>query len=186
MKRQVIATGRKLLGSSREYESRIDREQSPARMLLVPIASVMAGSMLTSVLPLVAGVPMLPPFGLLILLGWRLMRPGMWPAWIGLPLGLFDDLYNGQPFGSSALIWSLCMIAVELLDLRGVWRDHLRDWLIASLLIMLAVLAGLGISALAHPAPEVHIVVPQILLSILLYPLTVRFCALLDGWRLAT
>lgn len=186
MKRQVLATGRRLLGPGREYESRIDREQSPARMLLVPIVSVMAASMLTSALPLVAGVPMLPPFGLLMLLGWRLMRPGMWPAWIGLPLGLFDDLYNGQPFGSSALVWSMCMIAVELLDLRGVWRDYVRDWLIAAVLILFALLAGLGISALAHPAPEVLIIVPQMLLSILLYPLAVRLCARLDGWRLAT
>ena len=88
--------------------------------LVVPvILSVMAGSMATSTLPLVAGTPLLPPFGLLILLAWRLMRPGMWPAWIGLPLGLFDDLYNGQPFGSSAFIWSLCMIAVELVDRVG-------------------------------------------------------------------
>jgi rod shape-determining protein MreD len=186
VKRQVIATGRKLLGPNREYESRIDREQSPARMLLVPIISVMMGSVATSTLPLVAGAPMLPPFGLMILLAWRLMRPGMWPAWIGLPLGLFDDLYNGQPFGSSALVWSLCMISIELLDLRGVWRDYVRDWLIAAVLIIVALLAGLGISALAQPAPEVFIIVPQMLLSILLYPLAVRFCARLDGWRLAT
>ena len=185
MKRQMFATGRRLLGPGREYESRIDREQSPARMLMVPILSVMAGSMLTSALPLVAGVPLLPPFGLLILLAWRLMRPGMWPAWIGLPLGLFDDLYNGQPFGSSALVWSACMIMIELLDLRGVWRDYLRDWLIAAVLIMLALLAGLGISGLAHPAPEVRIIVPQIILSLLLYPLAVRLCARLDSWRLS-
>ena len=110
----------------------------------------------------------------------------MWPAWIGLPLGLFDDLYNGQPFGSSALVWSLCMIAIELLDLRGVWRDYMRDWLIASVLIMLALLAGLGISGLAQPAPEVRIILPQIVVSILFYPLAVRLCARLDGWRLAT
>jgi rod shape-determining protein MreD len=184
--KKVIATGRRLLGPTRDYESRINREQSPARMLLVPIISVMLGSMLTSILPLVAGAPMLPPFGLMILIAWRLLRPGMWPAWIGLPLGLFDDLYNGQPFGSSALVWSLCMIAIELMDLRSVWRDHVRDWLIAALLIMFALFAGLGISSLAQPAPEAEIIVPQMLLSILLYPLAVRFCARLDSWRLAT
>jgi rod shape-determining protein MreD len=184
--KQVIATGRKLLDQGREYESRFDREQSPARMLLVPIVSVMVGSMLTSTLPLIAGSPLLPPFGLMILLAWRLMRPGMWPAWIGLPLGLFDDLFNGQPFGSSGLIWSLMMIAVEVIDLRGLWRDHIRDWLIAALLIMMALIAGLGIAGLAHPVPEVSIIVPQIIVSILLYPLAARLCARLDVWRLAT
>ncbi len=184
--KQVLATGRKLLGPTRDYESRIDRETSPTRMLLVPIVSVMVGSMATAWLPLIAGTPLLPPLGLMMLLAWRLMRPGMWPAWIGLPLGLFDDLFNGQPFGSSGLIWSLAMISIELIDLRGVWRDHLRDWIIAALLVMLALLAGLGISALAQPAPEVSIIIPQILLSALLYPLAVRLCSHLDAWRLAT
>ena len=70
--KQVIATGRKLLGPTREYESRIDRESSPARMLLVPILSVMVGSMATAWLPLIAGTPLLPPLGLMMLLAWRL------------------------------------------------------------------------------------------------------------------
>jgi hypothetical protein len=51
---------------------------------------------------------------------------------------------------------------------------------------MFALVAGLGISSLAQPAPEAEIIVPQMLLSILLYPLAVRFCARLDSWRLAT
>ena len=55
--KQVLATGRKLLGPTRDYESRIDRETSPTRMLLVPIVSVMVGSMATAWLPLIAGTP---------------------------------------------------------------------------------------------------------------------------------
>jgi rod shape-determining protein MreD len=183
--KQVIATGKKLLGPTREYESRIERVQSPWKMLLIPVLSVMAGSAVTA-LPIFTEGPTLPPFGFLILLGWRLMRPGIWPAWVGLPFGLFDDLFSGQPFGSAALLWSLTMLAIELIDARAIWRDHLQDWLIAAAAIMLVLLGGLGIQDLAHRAPEASIIVPQMLISVLTFPLIVRLCARLDGWRLAT
>jgi rod shape-determining protein MreD len=183
--KQVLATGRKLLGPTREYESRIERVQSPWKMLLVPVLSVMAGSAATA-MPLFTAGPMLPPMGFMMLLGWRLMRPGIWPAWVGLPFGLFDDLFSGQPFGSAALLWSLTLLAIELIDARAIWRDHLQDWLIAAVAIMLVLLGGLGIQGLAHRAPEASVIVPQILLSMLIFPLAVRLCARLDGWRLAT
>ena len=34
----------------------------------------------------------MPPFGLLVLLAWRLLRPELWRAWVGLPLGLPAEL----------------------------------------------------------------------------------------------
>jgi rod shape-determining protein MreD len=114
------------------------------------------------------------------------MRPGIWPAWVGLPFGLFDDLWSGQPFGSAALIWSLTMLAIEFIDARAVWRDHVQDWFLAAIAIMLAISSGVGVLALAHRAPEMNVVLPQILIAILTFPLVVRLCARLDGWRLAT
>jgi rod shape-determining protein MreD len=185
MKKQIIATGRQLLGPAREYESRIERHPSPTKILLVPIISVMLGSMVTA-LPLFTDTPLLPPMGYMMLLAWRLMRPGIWPAWIGLPLGLYDDLWSGQPFGSAALIWSLTMLAIELMDSRALWRDHIQDWFLAAIALTGALLGGLAINGLAHRAAEANVVVPQILLSILLFPLVIRLCARLDRWRLAT
>jgi rod shape-determining protein MreD len=185
MKKQILATGRKIIKPGRDYESRIERRQSPMKMLLVPILSVMAGSMITA-LPLFTDGPMLPPLGLLIMLGWRLMRPGIWPAWVGMPFGLYDDLWSGQPFGSAGLLWSLTMLAIEMIDSRTVWRDHVQDWFIGAFAIMLVIVGGLGIAGLAHRAPEMNVVMPQILISVLAFPLVVRFCARLDGWRLAT
>jgi rod shape-determining protein MreD len=183
--KQVIATGKKLLGPTREYESRIERVQSPTKMLLVPILTVMAGSAVTS-MPFFYDSPTLPPFGFMMLLAWRLMRPGIWPAWVGLPFGLFDDLFSGQPFGSAALLWSLTMLSIEMIDARTIWRDHFQDWLIAALAIMLVLSAGLGIQGLAHRAPETSVIVPQILVSVMTFPLIVRLCARFDAWRLAT
>jgi rod shape-determining protein MreD len=173
------------LRPGREYESRFDREPSLLKMLAIPIASVALASMVTT-LPFLTTQPILPPFGFLMFLSWRLMRPGLLPVWSGVPFGLMDDVFSGQPFGSAGLLWSLAMLAIEVIDSRAIWRDYLQDWLIASVLIALVLLGGLWIAGLAHAAPGASILLPQIILSILLYPLVVRICARLDSWRLAT
>lgn len=170
---------------AREYESRFDREQSMLKMLAIPIASVALASMITA-LPIFTDEPLLPPFGLLMFLSWRLMRPGLLPVWSGVPFGLMDDLFSGQPFGSAGLLWSLAMLIIEIIDSRAIWRDHIQDWLIAAILIAAVLLGGLWIAGMAHAAPEPIVLLPQIILSILLYPLAVRICARLDSWRLAT
>lgn len=184
MKNPVTAI-RLPLRPGREYESRFDREQSLLKMLAIPIASIVMASMVTT-LPFMTSQPLLPPFGLLMLLAWRLMRPGLLPVWSGVPFGLVDDMFSGQPFGSAGLLWSLAMLAVEIIDSRAIWRDYMQDWLIASLLIIAVLLGGLWIAGMAHAAPDPVVLLPQMLLSILLYPLVVRICARLDSWRLAT
>jgi rod shape-determining protein MreD len=173
------------LRPGREYKSRLNREQSPLRMFAIPTASVMFGSMITT-LPVIEGQALLPPMGLLILIAWRLMRPGLWPMWAGLPFGLFDDMFSGQPFGSAGLLWSLSMLAIELVDVRAMWRDHWQDWFIGGILIMLNLLGGLWFVGLAYTRPEAITLLPQILLSILIFPLVVRFCSWLDRIRLST
>ena len=173
------------LRPGREYESRFDREPSTLKMLAIPIASVVLSSMITT-LPILATQPLLPPFGLMMMLAWRLMRPGLLPMWAGLPFGLVDDVFSGQPFGSAGLLWSLAMLTIELIDARASWRDHIQDWVIASAIIVVALLGGLLISGLAHARPEAVVLLPQMALSVLLYPLVVRICSHLDSWRLAT
>lgn len=184
MKNPVTAI-RLPLRPGREYESRFDREPSLLKMLAIPIASVVLASTVTT-LPFLTTQPILPPFGFLMFLSWRLMRPGLLPVWSGVPFGLMDDIFSGQPFGSAGLLWSLAMLVIEVIDSRAIWRDYLQDWLIASVLIAVVLLGGLWIAGLAHAAPGPSILLPQIILSILLYPLVVRICARLDSWRLAT
>lgn len=169
----------------RTYESRLYREQSPLKMRAIPIASVMLASMATT-LPLIESEPLLPPLGFMMLLAWRMMRPGLWPVWMGLPLGLFDDIFSGQPFGSAGLIWSLTMLAMELIDTRASWRDYWQDWIIAALMIAAAIILGWKIAGLVHPIPAITVLFPQMLLSVLLFPLVVRLCSWLDRLRLAT
>jgi rod shape-determining protein MreD len=78
---------------------RLGEPASLWRMRIVPVATVMLASALPLMLPLVANSPVLPPLGLLFFLCWQLLRTEMWPVWIGLPLGLWDDLFGGQQFG---------------------------------------------------------------------------------------
>ncbi len=177
-------TGRRPSKAGRDYQSRIEQHQSPTKMLAIPILSVLIGSIVTT-LPIITAQPLLPPLGLMLFLAWRLLRPGLWPMWAGLPFGLFDDMFSGQPFGSAGLIWSVAMIVIELLDNRAIWRDYLQDWLIASIIIIIALCAGLFFVGLAYGGPKPVILLPQIALSVLIYPLIVRLCVRLDQWRIS-
>ena len=168
MKRPAkIPLGRQRSGGS-AYQSRLNRTASPFCMRAVPIASVLIASMLPSLLPIISTQPLMPPLGLMIFIGWRLMRPGLWPVWAGLPFGLFDDVFSGQPLGSAALIWSLAMLALEIMDSRAVWRDHLQDWLLGGVVIISALLLGLFFVGLGYNSAGPVILIPQAILSILL------------------
>lgn len=151
---------------------------------LIPVLSVMIASMMP-LLPVVATAPLLPPFGLMALLAWRLLRPDLWPVWAALPLGLFDDLFSGQPLGSGVALWTLAFLAVETIDRRMVWRDHWQDWGIAVALIAGVLVLGLVLATIAGGATPLAVLLPQIALSALLFPLVARACAALDRRRSA-
>ena len=106
----------------------INRAPSPVLALATPWFSVMLASLLPS-MPMITSAPVLPPLGLMLLLAWSQVRPGLLPIWAGLPLGAFDDLYSGQPFGSAILLWSLVMILLFFIEHRIPWRNFLLDWL---------------------------------------------------------
>jgi rod shape-determining protein MreD len=165
------------------FGSKINRDHSPLLALGLPWLSILLGS-LTPLLPVIAPSPVLPPFAYLLLLAWRLMRPGLLPLWAGLPLGAFDDLYSGQPFGSGILLFSLTMIAIELLDVRFPWRSFWQDWIIATGLIAAYLLLALAMSGAHTGELELVALVPQFLLSVLAFPVVARIVSLLDRLRL--
>jgi rod shape-determining protein MreD len=106
--------------------------------------------------------------------------PELLPVWAGLPLGAFDDLYSGQPFGSGIVLWSLTMLAMDVIDEKFLWRGFAQDWLTAAALlagyvVLTAALAGL---ATGYPLPVT--VGPQVLLTVLLHPVVTRIVALID------
>ncbi|MEL6877858.1 MAG: rod shape-determining protein MreD [Pseudomonadota bacterium] len=169
---------------SDRYGSRINRTQSPLRASIVPYGSILLGSLLPFLL-LADVMPVAPPLGFLILLGWRIMRPGLLPMWVGVPLGAFDDLFSGQPFGSAIMLWSLTMVALEMIETRFPWRGFWQDWFTGGLAIFLYIFAAMVLSGATLTIHQLIAAVPQLLLSVLLYPITSRMVAWLDRFRLS-
>ena len=147
----------------------------------LPWLTVMAGSLVTA-LPLVATVPLLPPFGLLMLLAWRLPLGFSLRRWAAAPLGLFDDLVSGQPLGSAVLLWSLCFLLIDLAEQRLIFRDFWQDWLIASGLIAACIAAG-RLIAVPLRAPVDAALLAQAVAAVLLFPAAMRLVAWIDAKR---
>jgi rod shape-determining protein MreD len=165
--------------------TRIGDPPSKLRLQATPIISVLVASALPMMLPLVAAWAYLPPLGLLLFLAWRLLHPSLWPVWIGLPLGLWDDLLSGQPIGSAMGLWTLTLLAIDFVDQRTYWRGYWQDWLIAGIAMAIIILAG---AVFVHPSARISdlfaLVGLQVVASILLFPMMVRVAAWLDSIRL--
>jgi rod shape-determining protein MreD len=162
---------------------RLNRGPSPVLANGLPWLSTMLASMVTFS-PIVASAPVLPPLGFMTLLAWRLLRPTLLPVWAGLPLGLFDDLYSGQPFGSGMVLWSLTMLAMDVIDEKFLWRGFVQDWLTAAALLAAYVVLTATLAGLVTGYPLPVTVGPQVLLTVLLHPVVTRVVALLDRVRL--
>lgn len=169
---------------SDRYGRRINRTQSPLRTTIVPYATILIASALPIFL-LADVMPIAPPLGFLLFLSWRIIRPELLPMWVGVPLGAFDDLFSGQPFGSAILLWSLTMIAFEIIETRFPWRGFWQDWFTAGLAIVLYILSAMVVSGAPLSSHQLLAAVPQLLLSVLLYPIISRMVAGFDRFRLS-
>lgn len=166
-----------------QYRGAFDEPPVALKLRLLAPLSVMAGSLLT-IWPYVATFPVLPPLGLMILLAWRLRRPDALAVWAPLPLGLFDDLLSGQPIGSAMLLWTLCFFSIDLMERRLMLRDFWQDWLVAAGGIATCLMLGrLLASPLAAHVDTVLLV--QIVVSVLLYPIAAGIVGRLDARRVA-
>lgn len=152
------------------------------RMRLTPTLSVVLASAVT-LLPLSFDAPLLPPLGLMMLLAWRLLRSDIWPVWIGLPLGLVDDLMSGQPVGSAVFLWSVAMLTLDFVDQRVVWRNFWHDWAIAAAMLAVALLIGGLFARSGTPVDVLRLITAQWLFAALLMPLAMRLVGSLDAWR---
>jgi rod shape-determining protein MreD len=120
----------------------------------------------------------------MILLAWRLVRPGIIPVWAGFPLGMWDDLFSGFPFGSAILLWSMVLLAIEALEARLPWHGFIQDWLTAGLILSAYLLVATFLSGAHGSFPMLMGLLPQLLLSLLLFPIISRMIARLDRLRL--
>jgi rod shape-determining protein MreD len=158
-------------------------ETGPLRSQVTPIASTLFASAL-ALLPIVSGAQLLPNFGLLALLSWRLLRPEMWTARVGLALGFAHDLITGGPLGLAMSLWTFLLLMFDFVDSRLIWRDYWIDWILAALAIGLASAFEWKVADLMGAAGPMHTILPHILISILCFPAMLAVVARLDRWRL--
>ena len=160
-----------------------DMTMKRVRRAYVPVGSTIL-AILVVLLPIVVTTPIIPDFGYLFLISWRLLRPEIWTARSALPLGFLNDLVSGHPLGQSMALWTLTFLLLDLIDSRAVFRDYWLDWLLSALLILGYSSATWLIARLMGNQAQFHILWPQIALSILFYPVVARIVVGLDRWRL--
>lgn len=149
--------------------SRIGEPDPPGREVWLAPVTVMLGSLVT-LIPIIATVPFLPPFGLMLLIAWRMRRPDCFRTWAAVPLGLFDDLVSGQPLGSAMLLWTIAYLAIDIIDARLVWRSFWHDFVIAAGGVAFALVAG-RLVATGFTAHVDTALLVQILIAMAFYPL---------------
>ena len=155
-----------------------------ARRQYLPIVTTIVACLL-ALLPIVVSTPFIPDIALLVLIAWRLLRPELWTVTTVLPLGMFNDLVAGHPLGQSMALWTVLFLAYEIMDARLVWRDYWMDWFIASLSIIFYTFGAWYVGQLMGNQSHFAVMLPQVGLSILAFPLLARVVLALDRWRLA-
>lgn len=154
------------------------------RRQFAPIASTLLACLI-ALLPTVMASPIVPDFGLLMLIAWRLLRPEIWSAPMVLPIGLFNDLVAGHPIGQSMALWTILFLIYDIMDARLVWRDYWMDWFVAALSIVFTAYGVWYVGQLMGNTIEFTIMLPQVGLAVLCYPIVARLVLILDRWRLA-
>jgi rod shape-determining protein MreD len=168
--------------------SRIALTHSDVRMRdfrrrYVPLISTIAACLL-ALLPIIVSSPVIPDFAFLVLLAWRLLRPEMWSVLTALPLGLFNDLVAGHPLGQSMVLWTVAFLILDIIESRAIYRDYWMDWILAALMILGHTFGDWYIGRLMGSQMSFSLLLPQLIASILVYPVVARLILALDRWRL--
>lgn len=154
------------------------------RRRLVPLSSTVI-AILLGVFPLIVMTPLVPNIGFLVLLTWRLLRPEIWMPTAALGFGLFDDLVSGNPIGQSMALWTIIFLVFEIIDSRVDYKDFWTDWLYAAAAIFFHTAGAWYIALLMGSPTPFTMMLPQMGIAILGYPLLARLILALDRWRLA-
>ena len=155
------------------------------RRRYVPLSSTIVAILLGAMLPLVASSPWVPNLGFLLLLTWRLMRPEIWPIWAGAGFGLVADIVSGAPLGQSTLLWTAIFLGLDSLDAWMGVRDYWLDWAAAAAAIAFHSVGVWYIALLMHSDVVFWVMIPQLAMSVLAYPIAARIVLSLDRWRLS-
>lgn len=157
--------------------------QSRLKATWTPVVTVILGSLL-ALLPIILSQQLLPSFGLMMLVAWRGLRPDLWSATSGVPLGFAHDLITGNPIGQSIVLWTFILLILDFIDQRMLWRDYWIEWGLAGLLFFGAAAFDWWIARLAGSGGPFAAILPHVGLSLLLFPAVLGLVVRLDRWRL--
>ena len=79
---------------------------------------------------------------------------------------------------------SLALFAIELIEIRFPWRNFWLDWLTASAILIVYLVAAAVLSGAELSLVQLRVIAPQIVLSVVLFPVVARLVAQLDRLRL--
>jgi rod shape-determining protein MreD len=86
------------------------------------------------------------------------------------------------------LLWSAAMIGMDVIEMRFPWRSYVLEWAVGAAFILGYLLLAGGIAHVgantSGGGPLLAALVPQLIFSVLLFPLIERFVALCDKARL--
>ena len=169
---------------SRIATTRRDVAIKHAWRLYAPVVSVVAACLIV-LLPVVANSLVMPDLAFMVLIAWRLLRPELWSPNAALGLGLFEDLVAGHPLGQSMALWTITFLLFEILDAKLNFRDYWMDWIFAALAIIFHTFGAWYVARLMGSSAEFSVMLPQLALAILGYPLVARVVLAMDRWRLS-
>jgi rod shape-determining protein MreD len=154
------------------------------RRRFVPLVTTIL-AILFGLFPLVVTSALMPDIGFLVLLTWRLLRPEVWVPSAALGFGLLDDLVSGHPIGQSMALWTTIFLVLDFVEHRLHYKDFWFDWLYAVLAIVFHTAGAWYIGVvMGSPSPFTQML-PQLVVTILAYPMMARLILGLDRWRLA-
>ena len=154
------------------------------RRRFVPVLTTVI-AILLGLFPLIVTGPLVPDLGFLVLITWRLLRPEVWMPTAALGFGLFDDLVSGNPIGQAMALWTIIFLLFDLAETRINYKDFWTDWLFATGAIILHTAGAWYIARLMDSPSDFALLLPQIGIAILIYPLVARLVLGLDRWRLS-
>ena len=96
----------------------------------------------------------------------------------------FRSVCSGQPLGSAILLFSLTLIALDLAELRFPWRNFWQNWLLAAGFISAYLVLAMLVSGASISLRQLGLLVPQLLLSLVSFPIVMAMIAALDRVRL--
>lgn len=159
------------------------------RYAVPALSSIALLLLMLAPLPLV--VPIMPHLGLMGVLAWAMLQPGLMPPWVAFGVGAVADLLFGQPIGVNATLFAVAAGIMRLLERRVGQHGHGFDWAVATTVILGVIVCTGPLMALAGRPVPIAPMLWQWPASLMAWPLVVRFAAgiqrrmvsSMPGWR---